>query len=237
MHEVRSRSQQSPAPFAVGDAAPVLYPPGRPEEARIAVLGELYLLPLVLGVGAVGPLTGGLFFLLAYPRLARRPPRREPSRKWFAVRAVVMGVFFVGGALCFLAPDTVQSEGQPLWELALGVVAYVVLTPLVLAGFIALFARLPLGSRKWERPTLSSYPDFTSPLVFLHFVGLVLAAVGLGVLLTSFMGGLQQLVSGAGVLLIGFSVLAGVRLGERLCPGRMAGGGEAPADGQPSGRT
>ncbi len=222
-HEVRSRSEQSPAPFAVGDTAPVLYPPGRPDEARIAIFGELYLLPLVFGVGAVGPLTGGLFFLLVYPRLARRPPsRREPSRKWFAVRMVVMALFFVGGALTFLAPGAVQVEDQPPWVLVLTVVGYAALTPFVVAGMLALFARLPWGRRDWERPTLSSYPDFFNPLVFFHFAGLVFAAVGLGTLLTSFMGGPEQSIAGAGALLLGLSVLAGVRFGERFCRERMA---------------
>ncbi len=223
-HEVRTRSE-SPAQFAVGATAPVLYPPGRPDEARIAILGELYLLPLALATVAGGSLLSGLLFLVVVPWLARRAtPTRRAARRWLVIRAVVMVLFFLGGAL---TPQKPAGQEPPLWMLALGAVGCAILTPLVVAGLIALLARLPFGRRKWERPTLWSFLDFTNPLVFLHFAGLIFASVGLGALLTSFMFGLYQLAMGACALLVGLGILAGVRLGERLCSEKM--GPEAAA--------
>ena len=242
-HEVRSRTQQSPAPFEVGEKAEVLYPPGRPGEAVINGFGELWLLPLVFGLGAFGPLTGGLFFVFVLPSLIRRGmtvprwARPRPSRVWFAVRMVIMAAALVCGGLSFLSPETAQGEDFPLWFLGVGAVLVALLTPFMLSLLIGVCALLSGFSNKWDRPTHSSPPfDFNNPLLFFHFAGYLAVAGGLGMVLTSFQGGLMQFVQGAGTLLGGLGVLAGVHISMRLCRSKMAeegdqaaGGGNAPA--------
>ncbi len=127
---------------------------------------------------AGGSLLSGLLFLVVVPYLARRAmPTPRAARKWLVIRAVVMVLFFLGGAL---TPQAPRGEEPPLWMLVLAVVGCAVVTTLVVAGLIALLARLPFGRRKWERPTLSSFLDFLNPLVFIHFVGLIFASAGLG---------------------------------------------------------
>jgi hypothetical protein len=233
-HSVRSSVLESPAPFKVGDRADVLYPPGRPDEARIARFSELYFLPLMLGVTAGAQLIGALFFLFAVPRLARwRARKGEPaapkrSGTWFIVRMGILALAFAGGALSFLDTEAADTWGLPLWGFGIVVVLSAALMPFIVCLLIGMSSLLSGSGSKWARPSHSSPPlSFNNPLLFFHFAGCLAAACGLGTVLSSPLGGLGQLANGAGVLIGGIGVLAGVRLGMRLCSGKMAGG--APA--------
>jgi Protein of unknown function (DUF3592) len=59
--------------FSVGDRVTVLYPPERPEQARIGSLSEQYLGPLIFGgLGLIFATTGGGFLLASALRWRRR---------------------------------------------------------------------------------------------------------------------------------------------------------------------
>ncbi len=228
-HVVRSRVLASPFLFEVGESVDVLCRPADPYNARIGSFAELWFVPLALGVAAGANLTAALFFLFALPRLARRraeeaaPPRRHGSRTWFTVRMAALGLAGLGGALAFFDGGTSQNDSLPYWILGICVVLTVVVAPLTAAGMIGVVCLVLPKDRKWDRPSHSSPPfSFHNPLLFFHFGASLATAVGLGMVLTSVVGGFAQFLEGMGTLLGGLGFYIGVRWGMRLCQHRMA---------------
>jgi len=60
-----------------------------------------------------------------------------------------------------------------------------------------------------------------NPLLFFHFASFMIMASGVGMLLTSFLGGISQLLQGIYSILGGFACLAGVHLAMRICKRKM----------------
>lgn len=62
-HTVHSAGAVSPAPFRVGDAVTVLFPPKKPEQARIQSFRMLWFVPTVLSLlGSVFAAVSGLIY-------------------------------------------------------------------------------------------------------------------------------------------------------------------------------
>jgi hypothetical protein len=103
--EFQSRSGSSPPAHAVGDRVRVVYPPGRPDHAKIESFFDLYLPPLAfLGFGL---LFGGIgLAVLLVPALARRRYRRAVERGT-PVEATVTGI----------RPSAVRVNGRSAWLL------------------------------------------------------------------------------------------------------------------------
>ncbi len=75
-HTVASTLYQSPPAFQVGDSVPVLYVPANPQSARINTFGQIWFIPIFLGIfGTIWVLIGQI--VLRWPQI----------RAWFREEA------------------------------------------------------------------------------------------------------------------------------------------------------
>jgi hypothetical protein len=64
--ELKSTIGSDPPAFAVGERVVVLYPPGKPKEARLGTFWQLYLVPVVFaGLAGVFAAVGGVALAMA----------------------------------------------------------------------------------------------------------------------------------------------------------------------------
>jgi hypothetical protein len=148
------------------------------------------------------------------------------AETWLRMRLVLIGIFFIGGSLSFLVPDLFTFPDLPptmMW-LPIGfLVTCIALSPIMVAAVISFQVLNPFTDKTWTRPTHSSNPlRLRNPLLFFHFASYLCMAQGLGMALTSFLGGWVQLMWGLQGLAGGLGCLAGVHLAMRWCKHKMA---------------
>ena len=74
-HTVASSLYQSPPAFQVGDSVPVLYLPANPQSARINTFGQVWFIPIFLGIfGTTWVLIGQI--ILRWPQIWARIKRK-----------------------------------------------------------------------------------------------------------------------------------------------------------------
>jgi len=144
---------------------------------------------------------------------------------WYKTRMVLLGLSAVAGGLTFLTPDTFPYKDLPptmAWIFGGFILLSLVLFPLMVAAVISFQALNPLSNKVWTRPSQYCNPfRLGNPLLFFHFAAFAFIACGLGMLLTSFLGGLSQLLQGVYSILGGLACLAGVHLAMRICKRKM----------------
>jgi lysylphosphatidylglycerol synthetase-like protein (DUF2156 family) len=135
----------------------------------------------------------------------------------------MLGLAALAGAVSFVDGDASQHDSSLHWWLGIAIAITVVLGPLWVAFFICLVAAISPAKTKWQQPSHSSPPfALSNPLLLLHLGAFAAVAFGLGMVLTSFLGGFTQFLEGMGTLLGGLSFYLGVRLGIKLCRHKMS---------------
>ena len=144
---------------------------------------------------------------------------------WIRIRAILLGLSVIAGGLAFLMPDTFPYSDLPpsmAWIFGGFILLSLVLAPFMLAAVILFQAINPFSDKVWTRPSHYCNPfRLGNPLLFFHFASFMFMAAGLGMSLTSFMGGIRQLLEGVYTILGGFAFLAGVHLAMRWCKHKM----------------
>lgn len=132
------------------------------------------------------------------------------------------------GGLTFLVPNASPFEdfgelpSSMVWILEGLFLFSLILTPFMVAGVISFQAINPFSADKWTPPSHYANPlNLKNPLLFFHFASYAIIAQGSGVIATSFMGGIPQLLSGLMGIAGGVACLAGVHLSMRWCKNKM----------------
>jgi hypothetical protein len=158
--------------------------------------------------------------------------RNSQSKTWLVARMVLM----IGAAAVVVfapAPGPGDLPGGWVGESdvpvvvrlfsALGAFVMLLVLPFILAVLILFQSFNPMSDDVWERPHHRANPlRFGNPLLFFHFAGWCVFASGAGMVLRSVTGELGFLFHGLFGIAAGGSILAGVRLGMRWCPKKMA---------------
>jgi hypothetical protein len=139
---------------------------------------------------------------------------------------VLLGLSVIAGGITFLTPDTFPyADAAPLMAgIFFGVFILLSLTlfPLMVAAGISFLSVVSWGAKVWTRPSHDCNPfRLGNPLLFVHFVSFMSMAAGLGMLLTSFLGGINQLLQGVYNILVGCALLAAVHVAMRWCKHKM----------------
>jgi len=139
---------------------------------------------------------------------------------------VVIALSAIGGGLAFLAPDPSPFTDLPpfmAWFAGGAILLGLALTPFIVAAVISFQSINPFSSKVRARPSHGSNPfRFGNPLLFFHFASFVIILHGVGMGLTSLVGGVARLLQGLCAIVGGFACLAGVQLAMRWCRHKMA---------------